>query len=293
MLTIYKNEPLSKHTTFKTGGAADIFAVPSDAVELVAAVEGFRRDGTRFFILGNGSNVLFNDAGYRGAVISTTGLNGISLCGDGLIRAGAGVLLKDLSAFAAERSLSGAEFAGGIPGSVGGAVFMNAGAYDSEIGNIFVEGEFLDGSGKAVTIKTDGMEFGYRTSAAQTGGLVVLSAVFKLTEGNRGEIDAKIKDLTRQREDKQPLEFGSAGSTFKRPAGHFAGKLIRDSGLAGFTIGGAQVSQKHCGFVINKGGATSADILNLIEHIKKTVHERFGVTLETEVKIIDENHKQS
>ena len=260
--------------------------MPSTADELAQIVKVCRNASISYFVLGNGSNVLFRDGGFRGVVISTKGLNSLELASETEITAGSGVMLKDLSNFAMQNGLTGLEFSCGIPGTVGGAVCMNAGAYDSEIKNVFTSGQFLNANGELCVKTSTQMNFGYRTSAVQKEGLITLSATFKLEHGVQSAVQAKIDDLTQRRENKQPLADPSAGSTFKRPSGHFAGKLIMDSGLAGFSIGGAAVSKKHCGFVVNTGGATSSDILAVIEHVQKTVFAKFGVMLETEVKII-------
>jgi UDP-N-acetylmuramate dehydrogenase len=260
--------------------------MPSTSEEVSWVLDLCRKQNTPYFILGNGSNVLFKDDGYRGVIISMKQPTKLNLINQTQITAAAGVMLKDLSAFAAQNSLTDLEFSCGIPGTVGGAVCMNAGAYDSEIKNVFLKGEFLNQNGEYCIKHADEMNFGYRTSAVQTENLVVLSATYQLTPASQSAVNGKITELTQKREAKQPLSDASAGSTFKRPEGHFAAKLIEDSGLKGFTIGGAAVSKTHSGFIINTGNATSADILNLIRHVKQTVHNKFGVMLETEVKII-------
>jgi UDP-N-acetylmuramate dehydrogenase len=285
------NEPMKNHTTFRTGGPADYFVTPSAVSELVAVSEFCRERGITSFILGNGSNVLFSDGGYRGVVISMKGFSSLQVNGD-IITAGAGVMLKDLSDFAMRSSLSGLEFSCGIPGTAGGAVCMNAGAYDSSVSAVFHEGEFIDGRGEQITLPSSEMRFGYRTSLVQPGKLIAISASFKLFGADESVIAEKIRDLTLKRESKQPLADPSAGSTFKRPQSGaseqlYAGKLIEDSGLRGFSVGGAAVSQKHCGFVVNLGHASSADILAVIQHVQDTVYRKFNVMLETEVKIIE------
>ena len=280
------NEPMKFHTTFKTGGMADYFVTPKNAEEMADVVKLCHWKQIDYFVLGNGSNVLFKDGGYRGVIISTKNLNEIELVSEKEIKVGAGVMLRDLSGFAMRNGLSGVEFVCGIPGMVGGAVCMNAGAYGSEISHVFVEGSFLSEDGNFCVKTSDEMSFGYRKSAVQNDGLIVLTATFRLSKSAQDEIKVKIDDLTEQRESKQPLADACAGSTFKRPLGHYAGKLIMDSGLAGFSIGGASVSKKHCGFVVNKGGATSSDVLAVITHVQNAVFEKFGVMLETEVKIV-------
>jgi UDP-N-acetylmuramate dehydrogenase len=268
--------------------------LPEDAEEIAAVTEICRNNGIPCLIMGNGTNLLVSDAGYRGVVIKLGGrLNAASLTGAVVtagetITAGAGIALSALARFALEHGLSGLEFAEGIPGTLGGAVAMNAGAYDGEIKNIFVSGEVLEvgDEGGGITRRDNkSMNFGYRTSAVQSGG-IVLEATLKLKEAPMRDIQEKMDDYKQRRREKQPLELPSAGSVFKRPEGHFAGKLIMDCGLAGYAIGGAQVSPKHCGFIVNRGGASADDVLRLIAHIQTTVRQRFGVELETEIKII-------
>ena len=238
--------------------------------------------------MGNGSNLLVKDGGIRGVVIKLTGLTNLEVK-DEEIKADCGVMLKELSDKALENSLTGLEFACGIPGSVGGAVFMNAGAYNGEIKNVIKEAEVITSSGEIITLSKDELELGYRTSKVMKDNSIVINATFKLEKGNKEEIKETIDDLTQKREEKQPLEYPSAGSTFKRPEGYFAGKLIQDSGLKGYSIGGAAVSSKHSGFVINKGNATAKDILDLIAYIQEKVKKQFGVELHTEVRIIGED----
>ena len=224
----------------------------------------------------------------RGVVIKLSGLDSIEVS-ENKIKAGSGALLKSVSDAALDNKLTGFEFACGIPGSVGGAVFMNAGAYDGEIKNVIVETEVIDKSGKLLTLKNDDIKLGYRTSNIKDEGYIVVSATFELIQGNYDKIETRINELTAKREEKQPLEYPSAGSTFKRPQGYFAGKLIQDAGLKGFSIGGAAVSAKHSGFVINKGGATAKDILDVISHVQDEVKKQFGVELQPEVRIIGED----
>ena len=285
---IIENVSLAKHTSFNIGGPADLFLAPKTDVQLIKALEICRINGVRHMVLGKGSNVLFSDEGYRGVIISTEGLNFCGFSEDGIIHAGAGLGLGRLAGFALSNQLTGLEFASGIPGTVGGAVFMNAGAYDGEISQVFVSCEAVNEKGEILRISKEQAGFGYRTSAIQRDGLVVLSADFSLEKGVREEIKAKSDRFNKSRREKQPLEFPSAGSTFKRPQGHFAGKLIMDAGLRGFQIGGAAVSEKHCGFVVNKNGATASDVLAVMEHVEKTVMEKFDVWLEPEVRIIPE-----
>ena len=282
------SEPLHMHTTFKIGGPADIFIVPADAAALAQAVRLCRENDMQFFLLGKGSNVLFSDKGFRGAVISTERLRRVEACCDGGVYAEAGAELKDVCDFALSLGLEGLEFACGIPGSVGGATFMNAGAYDGELRQVVESVTVLLPNGSQYDVSQSDMRFGYRQSRLQAEESIALATVFRLSPGDKAEIAAKMKDLTQKRTSKQPLEDASAGSTFKRPEGYFAGKLIMDAGLRGHRIGGAQVSEKHCGFVINAGGATAAEVLALIEHIRHTVHEQSGVWLEAEVRLIGE-----
>ena len=282
------NELMKEHVNFKVGGPADILLIPSKAEQIIESIKICKDNNIPYFVIGNGSNLLVKDGGIRGVVIKLTGLTNLEV-NETEIKADCGVMLKNLSDKALENSLTGLEFACGIPGTVGGAVFMNAGAYDGEIKNIIKEAQVITSSGEIVTMSKDELELGYRTSKVMKDNLIVISATFKLEKGNKKEIKDKIDDLTQRREEKQPLEYPSAGSTFKRPEGHFAGKLIQDSGLKGYSIGGAAVSSKHSGFVINKGNATAKDILDLIAYIKKEVNKQFGVELHPEVRIIGED----
>ncbi|GIM28224.1 UDP-N-acetylenolpyruvoylglucosamine reductase [Clostridium polyendosporum] len=282
------NSPMGEHIYFKVGGPVDILVNPRSKEQVVKTIGLCKEYNVPYIIIGNGSNILVRDGGIRGVVIKICKLDNISVnCNE--IVAECGALLSDVSKIALERSLTGFEFACGIPGSVGGAVFMNAGAYDGEISFVIKEAEVIDDKNNIITLSKEEMELGYRTSAIMSKGYVVLSATFVLKKGEYNLIKQRIDELTRKREEKQPLEYPSAGSTFKRPPGYFAGKLIQDAGLKGFTIGGAAVSEKHSGFVINKGGATAKDVLDLIEHIKITVKERFDVDLHPEVRIIGED----
>ena len=241
-----------------------------------------------FMVIGNGSNLLVKDGGIRGTVIKLSALNNIEVNGVE-ITAETGALLTDVSKIALKHSLTGFEFACGIPGSVGGAVFMNAGAYDGELSFVIEEAEVIDKDGNMLVLNKEELNLGYRTSAVMTNGYIVLRARFKLKQGEYDKIKGRIDELTFRREDKQPLEYPSAGSTFKRPVGYFAGKLIQDAGLKGFTLGGAAVSEKHSGFIINKEKATAKDILSLIDHVQKTVLDMFGVELHPEVRIVGED----
>jgi len=285
---ILENEPMKNHTTFKVGGPADFFVTPADADELISVLKSCRDGGLPYFILGNGSNLLVGDDGIRGTVISLKDLCSIQLVGNDLIYAQAGCLLSTISKFACEHSLSGMEFAEGIPGSLGGGIIMNAGAYGDEVKDAFHSAQVIDKDSRLLEIDLASMDFSYRTSAAQINGYIICGATLRLAKGNQTDIAVKMADYRHRRTDKQPLNLPSAGSTFKRPPGHFAGKLIMDAGLAGFSIGGAQVSKKHCGFIVNTGNATAADILALISHVQRIVNEKFDVMLEVEVKIIGE-----
>ncbi|MBQ5699229.1 MAG: UDP-N-acetylmuramate dehydrogenase [Lachnospiraceae bacterium] len=281
------NEPMMKHTSFRAGGAARWFAVPETAEELKAVLAACRKADTPWYVIGNGSNLLVSDKGFPGVIISTDKFDRLEVNGTE-ITVGAGVMLSKLANTAYKAGLTGLEFAAGIPGTVGGACVMNAGAYGSEMINVLQSVTVLTPEGTVETLPAESLELGYRTSVIPKKGYLVLEAVMSLTEGNMEESKALMDDLAFRRKDKQPLEFPSAGSTFKRPAGHFAGKLIEDCGLKGFTVGGAQVSEKHAGFVINKGGATASDIYNLCKEVEKRVKAEFGVSLEMEVKLLGE-----
>ena len=282
------NAKMSEHIYFKVGGPVDILLNPSSVKQIRSTLQICKENNIPFYIIGNGSNLLVKDGGIRGVVIKLCNLKEITTNGNE-IKAEAGALLKDVSAKAVENSLTGFEFACGIPGSVGGAVFMNAGAYDGEIKNVIKEAEVIDKDGNIMTLSKDDLELGYRTSSVMKKGYIVLSAVFSLRSGEESKVKERVNELTMKREEKQPLEYPSAGSTFKRPEGYFAGKLIQDAGLKGFSIGGAAVSEKHSGFVINKGGATAKDILDLIAHIQNEVKKQFGVDLHPEVRILGED----
>ncbi|MBQ2001665.1 MAG: UDP-N-acetylmuramate dehydrogenase [Clostridia bacterium] len=284
-----ENESMIEHTTFRIGGPADLFVVPTTVEGLAAVVSACNKEGVYCFILGNGSNVLVSDKGIRGVVVSTAAcLNNIELIGAYEIKCGAGVKLSRLSDLACENSLTGAEFAWGIPGTVGGAVYMNAGAYDGEMKDILVSCEYLTPDGELHTMLADEMDLSYRHSAFSENGYVIVSATVRLKAGDKGEIRAKMDDFMHRRKSKQPLEFPSAGSTFKRPVGGFAAALIDECGLKGYSVGGAEVSEKHAGFVINKGGATCFDVMRLVEHIKKEVFLNKSIKLECEIRVIGE-----
>jgi UDP-N-acetylmuramate dehydrogenase len=280
------NEPMKNHTSFKVGGNADIFIEPDNANELVEFIRYAKENNIPYYIMGNGTNMLVSDEGIRGAVIKLGDkISSVEVVDDKVI-AQCGAKLPDVANIAAEYSLTGLEFACGIPGSIGGTVAMNAGAYENEMKDVVESVEVLDSNLQYKVLQSKEMEFGYRKSAISKYNYIVLGCTFKLKKGSKSDIKALMDEYTERRQNKQPLDMPSAGSIFKRPEGYYAGKLIEDAGLRGMTIGGAQVSEKHCGFIINKGDATARDIYNLIKHIQKTIYERFGVKLETEVKLI-------
>ena len=278
---------MKNHTTFRVGGPADIFLTPS-AEELPAVLSVCREEQMPVTVIGNGSNLLVGDQGIRGVVICIGfGMRGIRVDGEKIFLE-AGVTLAAAAQQAAKAGLTGLEFASGIPGTFGGAVVMNAGAYGGEMKDVLTEVTVMDEEGEIITLPADKLELGYRTSIIKTAGYIVLEAKLQLKKGNPEVSRETMKDLTIRRTTKQPLEYPSAGSTFKRPEGYFAGKLIMDSGLAGYQVGGAQVSEKHCGFVINTGDATAEDVRSLMKHVTEIVYAKFGVTLEPEVKFLGE-----
>lgn len=277
-----QNEPMRAHTTFKIGGEADVFIIPASPAALILAVKKCAELEIPYFILGNGSNLLVSDGGIEGAVISLAGINGISAEGE-KITCGAGAMLSSVCLKALSLSLTGLEFAYGIPGTAGGALYMNAGAYGGQMADVIESAECLTASGDIKTLKKEDMRLGYRSSVFKKGGLIIISLTLALKKGDKAEIKAEMDELLNRRKQKQPLEYPSAGSTFKRPEGYFAGALIEKNGLKGLTVGGAQVSEKHAGFVINRGGATAADVKALIGKIQKKVFENDGVMLEPEV----------
>ncbi len=282
------DEPMKRHTTFRIGGPADFFLLPSTVDEVRGILEICREEELPYFILGNGSNLLVSDKGYRGVIIQLyRNFSNISVEGNEIC-ASSGALLSQIAAAARNASLTGFEFAGGIPGTLGGAVFMNAGAYGGELKDVLKEAVVMTEQGEILTLPVEKLDMGYRTSRIRKAGYLVLEARLVLEQGDMDKIRDITKDLTEKRVSKQPLEYPSAGSTFKRPEGYFAGKLIMDAGLRGYQVGDAQVSEKHCGFVINKGNATAADVLTLIENVREKVQEQFGVTLEPEVKFLGE-----
>lgn len=283
---IMLDEPMSRHTTFRIGGTADYFLMPETYEELGAILKICNEEKMPCFILGNGSNLLVSDDGYRGVVIQMfRNMSAVEVCGR-VVRAQAGASLAAIAAAAKNASLTGFEFAAGIPGTLGGAVVMNAGAYGGEMKQVLNQVTVMNREGEILTIPAEKLELGYRTSIVKTAGYFVLEAVILLKEGDQEVIRARMKELQELRTSKQPLEYPSAGSTFKRPEGYFAGKLIMDAGLCGYQTGGAQVSEKHCGFVINKGNATATDVCRLMKDVQDKVKEQFGVTLEPEVKFL-------
>lgn len=275
-------EPMKNHTSFKIGGAADVFITVCTVAQLSALKRKCKALSVPVFILGSGSNLLVSDKGIDGAVISLSGLNEITVNGE-MLTAGAGASLPQVCRAAAAHSLSGLEFAYGIPGSVGGALYMNAGAYGGEIADTVVRAECMDETGRLFTVEAADMQFGYRQSVFKHEKLTIVNAVFSLQKGEKSEIEKKMQEYICRRKEKQPLEYPSAGSTFKRPAGHFAGALIEKNGLKGLRCGGAAVSEKHAGFIINCGGATCEDVKSLIRRVQETVLQADGVSLEPEV----------
>ncbi len=279
------DEPMKNHTSMEVGGPAAYFFRPKSKEVLVALIKILNEEDYPFYIKGNGSNIIFKDEGCEMAIIETRKMQELKI-DDTQVFAGAGILLKDLSDTILKNSLTGFEFASGIPGSLGGAVNMNAGAYDGEMKDIIKEVTLIDKKGNLLTKTNEEMDFSYRHSICSSGDYIVVDATLKLEKGNFEEIKAKIDDLAKKREEKQPLEYPSCGSTFKRPEGYFAGKLITDAGMKGYELGGAAVSDKHAGFIINKNHATAKEILDLIKLVQDKVYETEGVKLECEVKII-------
>lgn len=293
------NEPLASHTSFNIGGPADVFVTVENEKELAKAINFAKAENIRYFLLGNGSNVLASDEGFRGIIIKLSGdFNTATVDGE-IIKAGAGITLTKLANVAMNASLTGLEFASGIPGTLGGALFMNAGAYGGEMKQIVTKVKVLkniptandtdcEGCGAIIELTGEEMQFGYRHSILKEKNYIALSCEMKLEKGDKETIASYMRELALKRKEKQPLEYPSAGSTFKRPEGYFAGKLIEDAGLGGYTVGGAQVSEKHKGFVINKGGASAKDVKELIDYVIKTVKEKDNVTLEPEVLFLGE-----
>ena len=277
------HQPMKEYTTFRVGGEAESIILIQQEEELARLISYLNQIEQDYFILGNGSNLLVGDKGYRGVVMKFDGpMEQITVEGTRII-AKAGALLSRVAVVAKENSLTGLEFAAGIPGSIGGGVVMNAGAYDGEMKQIVEAVRVMDRDGQITTLDNDTMEFGYRTSIIKNRPYIVLEVVLQLAEGDQEQIGIKMEELNNLRKSKQPLEYPSAGSTFKRPQGYYAGKLIMDAGMRGYRIGGAQVADKHCGFIINTGKATAADIREVIEEVQERVKERFHVSLEPEV----------
>lgn len=315
---VLREEPLRLHTTLKIGGPADFLVKPESEEELAVLLQCCKKHAVPHFILGNGSNLLVSDAGYRGVVIKLwktaepicvlpgsdafekKGMQGVfvaedSFCAEScindtltVVRIVAGTMLSRAAMAIANLGLKGFSFAAGIPGTLGGAVVMNAGAYGGEIKDCILSARVMDSSGKITELSKEELKLGYRSSIVQGTDLIVLDATFAFQRGNKDEILSEIEELNQRRRDKQPLEYPSAGSTFKRPEGYFAGKLIMDAGLAGYRVGDAEISSKHCGFAINRGNATAAEFYQLMQDVTKKVKEEFGVTLEPEVRLLGE-----
>ena len=282
--SILIDEPMSRHTTFRVGGPADFFVTPKAKEEVRDVIRICKEAGMPYYIIGNGSNLLVSDAGYRGVIVQIyKEMNEVKVEGD-LVKAQAGALLSGIAAKALGAELSGFECASGSPGTIGGACVMNAGAYGGEMKDVLESVTVLTGEGKIIELGRNELELGYRTSVIAKKGYIVLGAVLKLERGDGEKIKTYMDELKEKRVTKQPLEYPSAGSTFKRPEGYFAGKLIEDAGLRGFQVGGAQVSEKHCGFVINRDHAAAADIMELMRQVQIRVKENSGVDLEPEVK---------
>lgn len=283
---VLRDEPMSRHTTFRIGGPAALFCIPRSVPALAATVKACIEADIPYYILGNGSNVLVSDAGYQGVVIQLfRNMDGIRIRGTEM-EVEAGALLVKIAHTAAKESLTGLEFASGIPGTLGGGLTMNAGAYGGEMKDVVKEAVVMKPDGEILRLTKEELELGYRTSVIARKGYLVISALLELKEGEAEVIRARMQELKEARTSKQPLEYASAGSTFKRPEGYFAGKLIMDAGLRGFTVGGAQVSEKHCGFVINRGGATAQNVMDLVRQVQNEVKKQFGVELELEVKLL-------
>lgn len=283
---IKTKELLKKHTTFRIGGYADFFVSPQNNGQIAKLIKLFNENNIKYYILGNGSNILAPDEGYNGVIVYIgEKMSDIKVDGD-QITAGAGALLSKVAKEALKYGLSGMEFAAGIPGSIGGAVVMNAGAYGGEMKDIIVSATVCDKNGNIFSLTRDELDLSYRHSIIEEKSYIVLDCILKLKEGKAFEIKSIMDDFSSRRREKQPLEYPSAGSTFKRPAGYFAGKLIEDAGLKGYSVGGAKISEKHSGFVINTKDATAEDVKKLIDYVSKEVYKQFGVTIEPEVKIL-------
>lgn len=282
------DEPMSRHTTFRVGGEAKCLIKIEDKAQIMKLVPYLQLTGQEYFILGNGSNLLVGDRGYPGIIVKLDSNMGNITVEEDRIRVPAGTLLAKAAAVARDHGLTGLEFASGIPGTIGGGIVMNAGAYGGEMKQVVESVEVMNREGEILVLDNDTMEFGYRTSVIKERPFIVLETVLRLEKGNKEEISRRMEELAGKRREKQPLEFPSAGSTFKRPEGYFAGKLIMDANLRGYRIGGAQVSEKHCGFVVNCGNATALDVRDVIEEVQRQVKEKFNVTLEREVIYLGE-----
>lgn len=288
-IRVREQEALKYHTTFKIGGPADLFVEPTTIQELSFVLKTIKHHNVPVTIIGSGSNILVKDKGIRGVVVSVREMMQIMDCNNHTLCVGAGYMLKDVSEFALAKGLTGLEFAVGIPGTLGGAVFMNAGAYDGEMSHIVSAVRAVDFDGSIKEYDTTQLDFGYRHSVFHDNHEVIAEIIMTLQAGDKESIKSRMDELTEKRESKQPLEFASAGSTFKRPPGYFAGTLIEQTGLKGFAVGDAQVSEKHAGFVINTGNASANDVLTLIKEVQKRVHDAHGVHLEPEVRLIGED----
>lgn len=284
---IYMKEIMENHTSLHIGGPADYFVTPSSEDEIMKVIELCKLSHMPYYIMGNGSNLLVSDDGYRGLIMKIgDNYSEFSIGEDGIVLAQGGILLSKLANGIAKKSLTGFEFASGIPGTLGGAVYMNAGAYGGEMVQCLLSAKVMDMDGEILILSNEELELGYRTSILQTKDYILLEATMKFNKGKKEEIFAQMQELNRRRRDKQPLDKYSAGSTFKRPVGYYAGKLISDAGLSGFQIGGAAVSDKHCGFLINKDNATAKDFAALIREVIRIVNERYHVRLEPEVRFL-------
>lgn len=285
---VLTDEPMKNHTTFRIGGPADYYVMPANAKQIAEIMKVCRRENISYYIIGNGSNLLVGDGGIRGVVIQIY-KNYNRIQAEGMrMKVQAGAMLSAVSRRAQEAELTGLEFASGIPGTIGGAAVMNAGAYGGEMKDVIAAADVLTSEGEIITIPVEDMKLGYRTSIFKEKEYIVLDVVLELKKGNGEQIRAKMTELKERRVSKQPLEYPSAGSTFKRPEGYFAGKLIQDAGLRGYRVGNAQVAEKHCGFVINRGDATAEEVMQLIRDVQRKVKEEFQVDLETEVKFMGE-----
>lgn len=284
-ITCFENESLAPYCSMKAGGRAKYIVLPKTKEELVSAVAEFKKSGERYVVVGNCSNLLFPESGFDGAVIITSGMRGVEVNGNRL-KASCGETLSTLARAACESSLTGLEFCYGIPGTVGGGVYMNAGAYGGELSQVFVRGEFIDENGDIIVLNANEMDFAYRHSVMANRSLILLSAEFECSAGNKEDIRARMDELMAKRKASQPLEYPSCGSAFKRPVGHYAGALIEQCGLKGLTVGGAQVSEKHAGFIINRNNASADDVIELLNLVSDTVFEKTGVRLEPEIRII-------